>query len=81
MATLHWAQLRVTNANGTDIGTLGDVVREGQATGMTLRPDGSLDTWPDHFVSAPDEEPEWDTPHGPVDWTGLAEATGTDRTH
>ena len=76
MEKLHWTNLRVTDSDGDDIGALGDCINDGTVSTeyIMLRDDGSLDSWPDYFISAPGEEPEWDTPHVPVDWTGFANA-------
>lgn len=40
---------------------------------LALNDDGSIDEWQDMFVWADGEEPAWDTPHVPVDWTGFAD--------
>ncbi len=72
---VNWRNLGVTNNDGESLGTLGEVLDNASDAAITeieLNDDGSIDTWADHMIAAPDEEPDWDTPRVPVDWTGFA---------
>ena len=75
---LHWRDLGVTNGDGESCGTLGEVIdRRDSSIGpehLDLGPDGSINSWPQHLIAAPDEEPDWDTPRVPVDWSGFKDA-------
>ncbi len=70
----HWKNLIVTD-EGFAIGTLGDTVADCPSMlGSAVVRDGKVQYWPGFFLSAPGEEPDWDTPRGPVDWTGFVDA-------
>jgi len=77
MQPIHWTQLIVTDADGETVGTLGVVVAELPSlldTATISRSSGELTQWPQMYLSTDGEDPDWDTPRGPVDWSGLAEA-------
>ncbi len=78
--TINWRELEVHEVDGY-LGHLGELVDDAPANLDTceLADDGSIDTWPQHMVAAPGEEPEWDTPHGRVDWAGFATALAAAR--
>lgn len=44
---------------------------------IKLASDGSIAEWDGKFISAPDEEPNWDTPKVAVDWTGFEDRIKT----
>lgn len=75
---LNWKQLIVTDNEGGTAGTLEEIVTLCPANldSAEIETDGSLGAWPDYLLSAPGEEPEWDTPREDVDWTGFADALG-----
>ncbi len=75
MQTINWRELKVYGEDGF-LGLLGELVSDGDAglDHCEAKGDGSIDIWPQHFVAAPDEEPDWDTPRVAVDWTGFAES-------
>jgi hypothetical protein len=75
MAT-NWKDLAVTDGDGENWGTLGELVDNAPANldNAVIAADGSIESWPQMYIAAPDEEADWDTPRGPVDWTGFAEA-------
>lgn len=68
---VRWNELIVTNEDG-HAATLGELV-EAQDAGLALATirDGQIAEWPGYYLSAPGEEPDWNTPHGAVDWTGF----------
>jgi hypothetical protein len=76
---MTWRELIVTT-DGHSIGTLADVVSDQNncaiecATVHAGAKIPRISSWPDHFISAPGENPDWDTPAEPVDWTGFFEA-------
>ncbi len=80
MATIHWRELEVHDddsaAGSLGATALGEFVDDPDnvITDMDVKPDGSMGAWTDYFISRPGEEPDCDTPSGPVDWTGFAEA-------
>jgi len=72
MKKINWTILRVTNDEGNDNGSLEELLADDAADLETLEIDSAgRPTWPDHFLSAPDEEPAWDTPRQNVDWQGF----------
>lgn len=75
MKRIHWSELVVTDSEGNCNTTLGFIVRSqaGNLGGATIE-DGRITEWPDFYLSAPGEEPEWDTPRCDVDWTGFTGA-------
>jgi hypothetical protein len=75
LPAVNWRNLGVIGIDG-GLGTLGEILDNGDAsiTQIELNDDGSIDTWADHMIAAPDEEPGWDTPRVPVDWSGFAAA-------
>lgn len=79
--TVSWKNLMVTDAEGDDWGTLGDMVRSAPANldGAQIGEDGGIDSWPGFFLSAEGETADWDTPRAEVDWTGFAEIIGEAR--
>ena len=75
MAT-RWQDLIVTDAEGNTGETLSSLLNAAPANmdDLVLADDGSVKEWPGFFLNAPDEDPQWDTPQGEVDWTGFSEA-------
>ena len=72
MKKINWRILRVANDDGDDIGSLEELLEDDSADLETLEIDSAgRPTWPDHFLSAPDEGPEWDTPQQKIDWQGF----------
>ena len=76
MATTDWKDLIVTGEDGYTWDTLGDLLNKAPANldTATLAEDGTITSWPDFFLSAEGEDPNWDTPRGPVDWRGFWQA-------
>jgi len=84
--TVNWRNLIVTDSEGDTWGTLGQLVHLAPANLDSARTatlgNGTLciHEWPNFFISAEGEEPDWDTPKDDVDWSGfresLAEARG-----
>lgn len=77
MEMINWRTLGVIGNDGESLGTLGEVLGNASTAAITeieLNDDGSIDTWGDHMIAAPGEEPDWDTPRVPVDWSGFAAA-------
>jgi len=75
---IGWRDLSVTNDEGETLdATLGEIVDAGEG-GFLFK----YGTWVNgvpvsiqyYFLSAPGEEPDWDTPRCPVDWAGLENA-------
>ena len=67
-----WTDLVVTDIDGDSSGTLGEMLNdEPEQLETATIINGQIDSWPDYFLSLPDEKPDWDTPHGEVDWTGF----------
>lgn len=74
---LKWMDLIVSNEDGATGDTLGEIVNICPANldNATIE-DGKIVAWPGFMLSAPGEEPDWDTPRGAVDWDGIGEALG-----
>ena len=76
MAT-RWQDLTAWGQEDERLGLLSDLL---EARHDMLRhietPPGSDPVWQNMYLNltADDEEPSWDTPHGEVDWTGFADA-------
>lgn len=72
--TTTWNELIVTDAEG-DQTTLRDIVSNCPANldNAVIR-DGRIQEWEGFFLSAPGEEPNWNTPLADVDWSGFSEA-------
>ncbi len=72
---INWRDLRVYGIDGF-LGFLGELVDVASASldYCELSIDGNIESWPQHFIAASDEEPDWDTPRVAVDWTGFVEA-------
>jgi len=70
---INWRELRVSGQD--DIGSLGELVDSSYAglsgiDGVTAA--GAISGWHQHFISAPGENPDWDTPHDMVNWAGFS---------
>lgn len=79
MEQTHWRDLVVTDTDG-QTGTLGDLVDHCPANLDNAKiDDGAIEAWEGFMLSAPGEEPDWDTPRGAVDWSGFADALNTAR--
>ena len=76
----HWTELIVTNEQVIQ-GTLGAMVDDADdhLSRIVLNDDGAIDEWDQFFISADGEDPDYDTPRGPVDWTGFADALASAR--
>lgn len=77
MSKTHWTELIITDAEGERWpDNLGKLVETAPANldSATIE-EGRITAWPSFFLSAPGEEPDWDTPREEVDWTGFSEAT------
>jgi hypothetical protein len=74
MEQINWTELVVTDSEGGCNDTLGDIVRASPANldDATIE-DGRISEWPGFFLSAPGEDPNWDTPRAEVDWTGFVD--------
>lgn len=71
---ITWRELIVTNTEGEQT-ALGDALEKTpQLLDSASIENGELQLWGQHYLSAPGEEPEWDTPRVPVDWTGFEQA-------
>lgn len=78
----NWRELNVyLDGFESPSGTLGMMVDRAasDSNDCTLSPikiaaDGSIGEWPDAYIAADGESPDWTTPAGPVDWTGFADA-------
>jgi hypothetical protein len=77
-AATAWRALLVTDSAGDEWGPLGGIVDRAPANMDTARlgAGGEIVEWAGFFMAAPGESPDWDTPRGPVDWSGLREALG-----
>ena len=69
-----WRELEVTNCDNERVGNLSGFIGTGFRVDFIVVRDGKIAEWPDFFIAAPGEEPDWDTPRGAVDWTGFVEA-------
>lgn len=78
---LTWRDLSVVDSDGDYYGPLGELVELAPANldNAILDDDGSIGSWDGFFISAPNEDPDWDTPREEVDWTGFEEALATAR--
>lgn len=80
MNVTHWHDLGVYDADGNHIGTMLDLFQSGgteleKIDGISA--DGGIDGWEGYYIASPGEEPDWDTPRGPVDWDGFADDVKT----
>jgi hypothetical protein len=77
----RWQDLRVTDNQGvTAAESLGWFVENAPANlDNAVIEHGKISEWPDYLLSAEGEDPDWDTPHGEVDWTGFEDALNTAR--
>lgn len=77
---IDWTDLMVTDAEGASGGTLGNLVMSAPANldSAVLNAEGRIIAWPDFFISAENEEADWDTPHAAVNWTGLRKQLNRD---
>ena len=72
---MYWKNLIVTDSYGGGYGTLGDVMSVSpESLDSATIDDGAVVSWDGFFLSAPDEEPDYDTPRCKVDWAGFQEA-------
>lgn len=70
---MKWSQLVVTDTEGEQ-GTLGDLVTNSpELLRHAIISGGRIVEWQDHFLSAPGEDPDWDTPRCEVEWAGFEE--------
>jgi hypothetical protein len=83
---IHWRDLNVAHDGfakrfWTKLGSLADDAIQCRDTfgAIELHENGSIKSWQDCFVFADNEEPDWDTPNQPVDWTGFAEIVANAR--
>jgi hypothetical protein len=75
---MSWRELIIWT-EGENVGTLGDWIGNPGDHDALLdidihSNDGSISEWMQHFIAAPGEAPDWDTPHGDIDWSGFAGA-------
>jgi hypothetical protein len=73
---MTWRELIVTDSDGaTWADNLGKLVETAPANldSATIEND-KIVAWDGLLLSAPGEEPNYDTPSVPVDWTGLEDA-------
>lgn len=72
---MDWRKLIVTDSDGEEWGELGELVDNAPANLDSARiVDGAIESWDGFFLSAPGEDPDYDTPRAEVDWTGFEEA-------
>ena len=70
----NWRELRIT-CGQDDIGSLGELVDknyDGLDKIDEITTAGAIGCWEQHFISAPGETPDWDTPHDMVNWAGFS---------
>ena len=73
--TVSWRDLIVTDAEGDTAGTLGWFVDHAPANlDNAVIEGGVLKIWDGYFISAEGEDPNFDTPKVPVDWSGFQTA-------
>lgn len=71
MSATKWQDLVVSNEGGV-WGTLGELVNtDPERVGNAKVENGRIVEWSGFFLSAPGEEPDWNTPKGEVDWAGF----------
>jgi hypothetical protein len=71
---VKWTELQVSDSDDK-WGSLGELVNKAPANLDNADIiDGRIDSWPGMFIAAPGEEPDYDTPTVPVDWTGFQAA-------
>ncbi|MEJ2023418.1 MAG: hypothetical protein P8Y00_00070 [Deltaproteobacteria bacterium] len=65
----------MTDSDGAEYGLLGEMLDRTPAHLDTVTvEDGAIASWGGFFLSAPDEDPDYDTPRCVVDWAGFQEA-------
>ena len=68
-----WHQLNVFDDNGGNCGSLYTFLRNNDVS-ITLNDNGGIDTIDGYFIAFPGEQnPDWNTPHTLVDWTGFSD--------
>ena len=70
----HWRELTAYYENSSvNLGKLLDDAMSGRDTigALVVDDTGKIIEWQEVFVAADHEEPAYDTPRCPVDWTGL----------
>jgi hypothetical protein len=71
---IHWTKLDLCiNKTRQGLGDAVDFIQSEIYTGNLIVLDGRIDTWHQCFIAAPGEDPDWDTPHRQVDWSGFTE--------
>jgi hypothetical protein len=72
---IDWRDLNVNDADGVQIGRLGEVLKTDDSVGeIIVNRYGVLAEWADHLVYADGETPAWHTPDVLVDWAGFSAA-------
>ena len=80
--TIHWRKLIVSTGNAAEGTELGIVTDTDDSSLLYVQVEnGRIVSWPHLFISAPGEDPDWNTPSVPVDWTGFGQAVQTVRRH
>jgi hypothetical protein len=75
ISKMDWKNLIVTDSDGCEYGPLGEMLNIAPANLDTATiEDGAISAWSGFFLSAPDEDPDYDTPRCEVDWSGFQEA-------
>jgi hypothetical protein len=71
---MNWRDIVVTNDDGREIGTLEHIKNDMPHLLETATIQaGLIESWPGFFISAPGENPDWDTPKCPVNWNGFVD--------
>ena len=80
--TIHWRKLIVSTGNAAEGTELGIVTDTDDSSLLYVQVEnGRIVSWPQFYISAPGEDPDWNTPSVPVDWTGFGQAVQTVRRH
>lgn len=77
---ITWRELIVSTSEGSSGETLTSMIRSCPANlDSAVISNGKIESWYQYFISAPGEDPDWDTPRAPVDWDGFEDALAAAR--
>ena len=80
--TINWRELIVSTGDAVEGTELGIVTDTDDSSLLSAQVEnGRIVSWPQLYISAPGEDPDWNTPNVPIDWTGFDQAVQTVRQH
>ena len=77
---ITWRELVLWNDGvACNFGSFMERADASSVAALRLLANGRVSEWSQFFLSAPDEEPDWDTPRRRVNWRGLKTAVAAAR--